>query len=102
VIQISTLRVSTAINSTQPNRDLTVILGFEAHFEKIKTCRESALPQGCPFVRGNWREQSIKHVPATSQYRPLSFRFRFIDHTHRNVINELAGRNAHHPSVAQG
>jgi hypothetical protein len=42
--------------NTQPDRDLTVL---EAHFEKIKTCRESALPQGCPFVRGNWGEQSI-------------------------------------------
>ncbi len=59
MIQISTLRVSTAINATQPDRDRTAILGFEAHFEKIKTCRESALPWGCPFVRGNWREQSI-------------------------------------------
>jgi len=28
-----------------------VIRGFEAHFEKIKTCRESALPQGYSSVR---------------------------------------------------
>jgi len=36
VIQIGTLRVSTAINATQPDRDFTTILSFEAQFEKIK------------------------------------------------------------------
>jgi hypothetical protein len=38
-----------------------------------------------------------QHVLATSEYRPLSFRFRFIDqHTHRDVVDEVSRGNSDH------